>query len=338
MRRTADVWAAPPGGFAEGARPASLWRRARKPVAIALVVVLGLGGVAMMQAMGESTTVSADDALAEFRSESSGSDAPATEGTSKSKAKKVTGKGAAAAASSVAAGETDEAGTDEARADEGSTSTNAAPSSDTDQPGSEPVASEDNRPAAGVYTWQIDGYEEAPGVNRRLPERSPRIVTHKSGNSWQEHLRFSEQREQWFELSVSPEGVSSRSVRNRVQMGPVEVDRTVVFNPPMFVNVFPMKVGRTWKGSWDGKTRGDYRGRTFEHTTVTIEGEKVEVWGSEVIMEMTGEVEGRVVTRTWVAPDYNMVVKQYQNMNVTSGPGEYHSEWTGQVMSLTPQT
>jgi hypothetical protein len=188
-----------------------------------------------------------------------------------------------------------------------------------------------------VYAWDIDGYEQAPGIRRDLPPRSHRVITHQGDNAWTEHHIFSEEREQWMEMSISPEGVSARSVRNRVEMGPVEVDNTITFDPVMFVARYPSRVGQTWEGSWSGKTSGSYTARTFERTTLVIEGEEIDVYASEVIMEMRGEVEGRATTRSWYSLEHRMVVKQYQKMDVSTGPADYRSEWTGQVLSLTPQ-
>jgi hypothetical protein len=194
------------------------------------------------------------------------------------------------------------------------------------------------RPDEGVYTWTINGYEQGPGVRRELPRKSHRVINHEGKDDWVEHHIFSEQKEQWFGLTISREGGAAREVRNRVEMGPVTVDRTVVFNPVMFVSRFPYKVGQTWEGQWTGDTSGSYSGRTLDHGTLRIGGKEVEVWLTEVDMEMRGEVEGDVLTRSWVAPDYHMVVKQYQEANVRSGPGEYYSEWMGQVTSLRPRT
>jgi hypothetical protein len=120
-------------------------------------------------------------------------------------------------------------------------------------------------------------------------------------------------------------------------MGPVTVDRTVTFDPFLYVSRFPMQAGQTWDGRWDGPTRGTYTGQTIDHGTLTIDGKTIEVYVTEVEMQLRGEVEGRVLTRSWVAPEYSMVVKQYQESDVKSGPGDYYSEWEGQVASLQPQ-
>jgi hypothetical protein len=188
-----------------------------------------------------------------------------------------------------------------------------------------------------VYAWEIDGYEETSGGMRRsLPEESHRIVTHGASGRWVEHHIFSDQREQWFELGSSDEGLVTSSVRNRVQFGAVEVDRTVSFDPHLLGARMPFRLNDSWSGAWKGRTEGQYEATILEHSFLTIDGERVEVWKTEVFMQMRGEVEGEVMTRSWIAPAYGLVVKQYQRMVVASGPGEYRTEWVGQVRSLTP--
>lgn len=337
-----DIWATPPGGLTPEIKRKARWQRVRAVVAMGMSVSL-LTGAGVYATMKQSTPVSAETALQEFRSHSgNGGSSGAGEETTKhathkkedhvrsstvksNRGKDVTG---------VAAGTTAQGSSDEPQSaveESGS----AAPSGDP------PERSNDLKlvpPEEGVYTWSIDGYEEAPGVQRDLPERSQRVITHDGPRAWTEHHIFSEQREEWFGLEISEEGVATNSSRNRVEMGPVTVDKTVVFNPPVFVSRFPFKVGETWEGSWTGKTSGEYTGKTFEHTFLTIGGEKVEVFGTEVIMHMRGDVEGEAITRSWVAPEYSLVVKQYQKMTVAGGPGDYKSEWTGQVESVHPQT
>ena len=196
-----------------------------------------------------------------------------------------------------------------------------------------------HRPFEGVYTWSIQGYEQASGgMRRELPKRSHRIVTHAPDNGWVEHHIFSEQREAWFELEWAGSGLTTQAVRNRVEFGPVEVDRTVTFSPSVLGARLPLEVNDEWSGSWKGRTEGDYTARIFEHTTITIDDERVEVWGAEIEMHMRGEVEGDVLTQSWIAPDHGLVVKQHQVMSVESGPGSYETEWSGQVQSLRPSS
>jgi hypothetical protein len=308
----------------------------RPAIAGGLVVLLGVGVGSLYASMKRSTAVSTESALAEFRADRSktAGDAKQGERKAKKKAPRVASKKQRQSKSQRSSGAVaaPEVTTDQSRS-QASTRGGAERSN-----GGARDSFTVSRPAEGVYTWTINGFEQGPGVRRDLPRKSHRIINHEGESDWVEHHIFSEQKEQWFGLTISREGVAARRVRNYVEMGPVTVDRTVVFNPPMFVSRFPYEMGQKWSGEWSGDTSGSYKGRTFDHGTMTIGGKEVEVWATEVIMEMRGEVEGDVVTRSWVAPDYSMVVKQYQETNVRSGPGEYYSEWSGQVNSLRPRT
>jgi hypothetical protein len=335
-----DIWAVPPGDDGTIRRQI---RRKRWKTLVAYGVTLSIViGTATYAWMNQSTPVSADDALARFRSEGSEKAVAAggspnedrRQGAERTKPRASTRPGrkereAPRVAVGAAAKSPEETGGTVADPDAGppdKTTTSA-----------EAAKVSLRRPEEGVYEWSVDGYERAPGMRRDLPERSYRLINHAGRAGWVEHHIFSKQKEMWNHLTISEEGVFAISTRNRVEIGPVTADRTVHFNPPMLVNRFPNKLGSSWKGSWSGKTSGSYTARVFDHTTITIEGEEVEVWAVEVALEMHGEVEGTALVRSWVAPDYSLVVRQYQKTSARSGPTTYYSEWTGQVVSLTPR-
>lgn len=296
----------------------------------------------MYGSMKSSTQVSAEDALADYTASRKDDGSKTSQRPNrdrrdrrKSSARKVDGPDPAG--NSNTNGSPDEPTSTGSGAGKPEPSRTIAVAARRDDPGSRPSEGAIRAPRDGVYAWAIDGYEQAPGIRRDLPSRSHRVITLRGRNAWTEHHMFSEEREQWMDISVSSKGVEVSAVRNRVQMGPVEVDNTVNFDPPVFVARYPSKVGESWKGSWSGRTSGTYTARTFDHTTVVIKGEEVEVYASEVIMDMQGEVEGRVVTTSWYSLRYRMVVKQSQKMDVETGPGNYRSEWSGQVLSLDPR-
>ena len=326
-----DLWAEPPGGavVAKTRRP---WMRSS--IAAAVIMCLGLGTGGMIKWMRTSTPVGVETALDEFRASESGQTDATEEGasgsTSTDRKRESRGTERGPRPRSVPAlatgGQPDPGDAEEGRA-------GASMGGD-----ERPVETQTRtRPREGVYTWAIDGFEEAPGTRRELPARSHRVITHDEGLSWTEHHIFSQQKEQWFGLAMTEEGVVTERVRNRVVIGPVTNDKTIDFAPPMFVSRFPFEVGQTWQGKWEGKTSGEYRARCFEHTTLTIGGEKVEVWATEVKMTMRGEIEGTSTVRSWVSPEHVLVVKQYQETEVSSGPADYYSEWSGRLLSLEPQ-
>jgi hypothetical protein len=151
-----------------------------------------------------------------------------------------------------------------------------------------------------------------------------------------EHHIFSNKREEWFELNRADSVLRTSAVRNRVEFGPVEVDRTVTFDPHVIGARLPFRVDESWSGTWEGRTYGEYRSEVFERAYIVVEGKRLEVWGTEVLMHMRGEIEGEVLTRSWIAPRYALIVKQYQRISIETGAYSYRTEWTGQVASLTP--
>src|SRR5687768_17286459 len=75
-----DIWAIPPGGFT--AKPKRNW--VRPTIAITLVLALGVGGGAIYASMKQSTAVSAQDAIAQFRAGAGSSDAEDSQAQAKS--------------------------------------------------------------------------------------------------------------------------------------------------------------------------------------------------------------------------------------------------------------
>jgi hypothetical protein len=192
-------------------------------------------------------------------------------------------------------------------------------------------------PAEGVYSWDTSGYEEVGGARRQFPEESQRIITREE-MGWHEHHYFSEEREIWTDFEVQDAGAAIALQRNKVKFGPVTEDSTITFTPSMLVGPYAPKVGQTWEGSWTGKTHGDYQGKTFEHTWMTIGGERVEVWAVQVDLQFEGEQEGTVQAKVWMAPKYWLTVREDYVQNVKADVGTYHAEWSMTLKSLHPQT
>jgi hypothetical protein len=320
------MWAAPPGATIDRrSRLRGALRSTRGFVASFVVVALiAGGGRIVVTTLQTSDPVSTSQALQRFRA-ASGIEDPETAGareTAKTRPGAPTARGRNAPAGTASVARTPPARATESRA---RVATRAP--SDSLVP-----------PRSGVYTWDTEGYEEAPGLHRELPKKSHSIIQRTGKHSWTEHQIYSEQREQWLKLSLSPEGVACSSVRNRVQFGPIEEDNTIPFDPPALFLSFPNEVGKRWGGEWSGRTSGDYQAQTLEKTSMVIGGRRVIAWVTEVEMHFRGEVEGESTVRLWAAPEYRMVVKQWQVTDVKSGPGNYHSEWTRTLRSLDPET
>ena len=192
-------------------------------------------------------------------------------------------------------------------------------------------------PKEGVYSWDTEGYESFSGNRRRFPSETQRIVTIDGPTTWTNHHYFSEERQSWWQVHADEDGYVVFYQRNKVVFGPVTRDTTVTFDPPMRVGRAGAEVGDRWSGSWKGKTHGTYEARYFDHTFMTIGGERVEVWGVETFIHLRGEIEGEVHSRTWFSPKHRVPVREHYVQDVQSGPGTYHAEWDMTLKSLDPE-
>lgn len=326
-----DLWSVPPGAPSRS----SLRSTVRGFIAITLIIALGLATGAVVRWVGTSTPIGADEALQQFRARTKPETPPRRRPTSNRTREERT------RSPQKSPGSSDE---DIGRLAERRSRARVAVRGEGDQR-SESLRSQPAPPRypllpdEGVYTWQIEGYERAGGIRRELPERSHRAITIQGERGWMQHDFFSEEREAWTWAKASRDGVHVTRTRHRGDFGPITIDRTIVFNPPMVVSpgARNLDVGQTWRGSWSGRTSGDYHARTLDHTYMTIGGERVEVWCVEIVLRLRGEVEGDATYRSWIAPEDALVVKQYEKTDVTSGPASYSAEWSGRLLSLQPQ-
>lgn len=324
----ADIWAAPPGASID--RTTTLRRALGSArgflVSFVVVALIATGGRVVVNKLQTSSPVSTASAVDRFRADPGITADEEASGSATAK-KRRAAKARGPRATTTRAGRTSGVAAAGTATESRARSASATRSSDLSL----------TPPKSGVYTWDTEGYEQAPGLRRDLPKESHSIIKRTGKHSWTEHQIYSEQREQWLTLFLSPQGVGSTSVRNRVEFGPIENDSTISFDPPAFFMSFPNEVGKTWGGEWEGKTSGDYQAKTLERMQMVIGGERVTVWVTEVHMNFRGEVEGESTVRLWAAPEYRMVVKQRQVTDVKSGPGNYHSEWTRTLRSLDPE-
>lgn len=312
--------------------PRTNWKRA-VAVGLASVMVVGYAGYRWVTT---STPVDRNQAVAMFRAESDSdeddqiTEAPKGSRTTKSSARSRSGP----PKKSVSRGETS-AARQPSSAGASTTRTKSARSSRSDRP-NRPALPE--RPKEGVYSWDTDGWEQAAGVRRDMPKESQRIVTHNNDGSYRNHHYFSEEREIWTEFRFSDRGAELIWQRNKVKFGPVTNDSRIDFAPPMVVGKAKMSVGMRWEDTWSGDTSGDYKSHVFEHITMTIGGEDVEVWGIAYDITLRGEQRGNVDAKVWFAPKHSMTVKEHYVQDVEASGGRYHAEWTMTVQSVHPQT
>lgn len=191
-------------------------------------------------------------------------------------------------------------------------------------------------PEEGVYSWDTEGYEQVGATRRDFPAETQRIITAGHGRTWNQHHYFSEERQIWTAFQPSSTGVEVTQQRNKVTFGPVTRGSQIDFNPPMLVAPRSLRVGSEWHGEWTGDTYGSYSSKVFEHTTMTIGGEAIEVWGMTYVINLRGEQKGQVNAQVWFAPGPGLTVKEHYVQDVESSGARYHAEWMQTLKSLQP--
>ncbi|MBW3594617.1 MAG: hypothetical protein KY391_03480 [Actinobacteria bacterium] len=317
------------------------WRKAVAIVATVSLIVTAFGFFGYRW-LTSTTPVSRETALQMFEAESEQADAT-TSTTKKKSNKSASGKGrtekkktgsATGVASSGSGGGGSSPTNDQTTVAAGTESSSRGERSKTaKKAGYEYPTTPEN----GVYSWDTDGWEEAAGIRRQFPNESQRIITASNGSSWKQHHYFSEEREIWSEFVISKKGAHLAMQRNRAKFGPVTNDSTIDFSPPMLVGLASPKEGASWNGKWKGRTSGSYASRIFEHGTMAIGGETVEVWGYEVRMQMRGELNGTVFARVMFAPKYALTVQEHYEQTIETDRGRYRANWTMTLKSTTPQ-
>lgn len=192
-------------------------------------------------------------------------------------------------------------------------------------------------PEEGVYSWATDGYEQVPGARRDFPTETQRIITLNGGGRWTTHHYFSREREIWTAFHWGGRGAEIAQQRNKITFGPITNDSRIDFAPPMLVGPKHLEVGYEWGGTWEGSTHGDYSSTIFEHTTMDIGGQDVDVWGMNYAINLHGKQEGKVEAKVWLAPAYALTVQEYYKQDVESDGVSYHAEWTQKLKSLHPE-
>ena len=285
------------------------------PALLSVVVLVSGSGALGYRWMTNTRPVSADDAIQRYREQpAEAGEGPPTESESGDVQNPAAADQAAIATAAPAAG--------------------GAPAP---PPTAAPASGQIPPPAPGVYTWRTEGWEEA-GFRRSYPPETQRIVSAKGPGSVSNHHIFSEEHEEWFTLSSSDRGGVLSERRMRVVFGPVTVDRTVVFDPPMLGVPRELTVGQNWQGTWTGPTHGSYTGQTLERRTIRIGDEDVEVLVNELRISMQGESEGEIVTKLWYSPKYGVMAREDGNYTMKGGPGTYRSEYTITLTSMRPRS
>lgn len=231
-------------------------------------------------------------------------------------------------------------------------STSSQPSARVRAPDGTVVAASDKQtvpfgvmPAEGVYSYRGTGEESFNGVGRNFPTQvTSRSITHLDRDTWKEHHIFSEERASWTKITAGPEGRVVSHQRNLIAIGPVyRRDTTVPFHPPLHAVRYPPRVGETWSGGFEGRTRpededytGTYAVRMVGDEVWRVGGEPVRVLGYEMDVEFVGELSGHVTVKYWFSPFLGMTVHEDYRVDADVSGLRYRAHWNVKLASLQP--
>lgn len=186
-------------------------------------------------------------------------------------------------------------------------------------------------PAAGEYVYDQEGFErfcQGPSCSKEdLPPTQTVTATVQSrsaqGTTIVTEARSSESQT----LTTTTRYTRARALITRVDVdysyGGFSFAQTYDPQPPVESLLFPLEVGKSWRGRWKARTSGDYRIRVVGTSS----------YGGRTVYELTtvtnfrGDFSGRAQATVWVDPDTRMPVKTDGQIAVASPFGEYTSDF-----------
>lgn len=281
----------------------------------------------------KTTPVTLEDALEEFRSE-----AGAAGGGPPPPGAEATDVGAPASASGARA-----------------TPTQVAPT--TPRPGTPAAGSPADpaagfapgyqRPAAGVYTYDTDGFETlALGSARHdFPDRSPAILRHGEGCAWQLEHKVIEEHVDTFDFCSAEGAVTWDGWRIERTF----LSRTIVFDYRCTGDTAMLLPTRTPGDrstasctTTDGASRADAAFTYVADEDLAVGGTRVPAARVHGDIALSGDVEGTVTVELWIERVTGMRLREERVVDNTVptslGRADYHEELTVHLRSLSHAT
>lgn len=308
-------------------------RRGRLLLFIPIVVLLSADSWVLLNRT-RVTPVTLEDALSQFRQ-----DAPVDPVRESSEAPAAPAQGGYSESTKIAGGATP------------ATQGGPAPSeSDADPVDSSapytPAAYK--RPAAGVYTYDTEGYETlaSGGARHDFPDTTQAIVRDIEGCNWRfDHVVIEEHADTYDQCSSAGESSWYRWRLERTFLG-----QTVVYDFRCPGDSAMLKPGRGPGAEWtlecdteDGGTHATDRFRHMGDEPMRIGGDDVTAAHIHVDITNTGEVEGTLDIDLWLDPRTGLRLREERVIDTRAptpiGPKtDYYEEATFQLRSLTPAT
>lgn len=215
-------------------------------------------------------------------------------------------------------------------------------------------------PEIGIYTYSVDGYEEATGFGRREYPDTMTMTVHRTQPAdpdvpkLREHeiifdLDFSSNHEEREIVSYQGDGASFTYEAGEVTFGPVMQTSEATYEPPMLQVPFTLDFGVKRSGTSEASTPGGSVVRTEDWTVEVLGRETIEVMDETVdswvvkISRQSRPGSSEQVTRTrqyWFDPGRMLWVKWTETLHGERpfGPGTftYDTQFTANLTDIEP--
>ena len=301
-------------------------RRTVLSVAIALLLVAGVGAVWLRQGAKEVTI---DDALADFRA-GSATGSPTTTADASAATTPTTGAGPGGAATPAPS----------------SPGANAQPVSA--QPAAQPsgpaVPTTRQLPDPGVYTFDTEGFEETNalgGARHDYPKQTAYVIRH-TECGWTE--RWQPLRERYDEalLCHEPTGVAMRRFTTYHEFFQRGLTSVYDCPPGNLVRPWDAQPGHRWTWKCEGKDGAVTSNSLFVgRQTLTIGGQAMEAEYAKYESQTTGANRGTLLQERWFHPTTGMLLQLKVDVRTNSdspfGAVDYREQYRITLTSLTPR-
>jgi hypothetical protein len=176
------------------------------------------------------------------------------------------------------------------------------------------------KPAAGTYTWNVDGTEGASFVGtRKFPDKMTMVVHTAPGLKPDQlvfDLTYSDKHAEREIVGFRSDGVYLDFEGGSVTFGPRTETSQADYDPSILEIPWPLKAGDSHSGVSKAKNADGSVSRTENWTTtvvdqepVTIGGTTVNAWKVQIDRKFTGSDQGTRGRTMWFDPARNMWVK-----------------------------
>lgn len=207
--------------------------------------------------------------------------------------------------------------------------------------GAEDDSSSAYYPASGTYVYTQSGYEEfcdTSGCDKAdLPSTQDVKTTHKERSSDTvivvTEARSSDSRLTRTTTAYSAERALITNVQVKFNYEGFQFDNSYQPDPPVESVRYPLRSGRSWSGTWNDSTSGDYSIDIGPARGVSVGGQVVQAYPLRTQTTFRGEFDGTADIQVWIDPATAAVVKMSGELRVESVFGSYHTEFTATLRS-----